>query len=119
MAAGGAALVASLVGRLSYRDGWQFKMGGPGGSVLCVYAHTVDSQARHQRRFTQHQFPAPDGLGDEHAAARWIFDRLLLVERHEAGEFFAVDGRFPFFPHHQDEGSPHELVDRWDDLTWP
>lgn len=43
---------------------------------------------------------------------RWAFDQLLLVERHEAGEFFTVDGARPFFPHHQLEGSPYVLVDR-------
>lgn len=50
---------------------------------------------------------------DERSFARWVFGQLLLCEQHEAGEFFAVDGFRPFFPHHQDEGSPYELVENW------
>ena len=34
------------------------------------------------------------------------------IERHEASEFLAFAGTRPFWPHHQDEGSPYEPVDR-------
>ena len=102
--------------RLSYKPGWTFKIGGPLGRYLCVYASTIDSQDRSSTRLTQHMFEIPaNDFPDEHTAARWIFDQLLLCELHEAGEFFEVDGFAPFFPNHQDEGSPYELVNRWDD----
>lgn len=57
-------------------------------------------------------FEIPDGL-DERGFCRWVFDRLLEVERHEAAEFFQVDGMRPFWPNHQDEGSPYAHVERW------
>lgn len=110
----GAALPA-LVGRLRYKPGWAFKLGGPGGQYLCVFALTADSSAPERERRTQHMFAVPPGLDDERAVARWVFDRLLLVEQHEAGEFFAIGDRRPFYPHHQDEGSPYERVERWED----
>ncbi len=109
--------VAALVARLSYKPGWKFKLGGPGGRYLCVFATTPDSNDVTRQRTTQHMFEVP-GLADDHAAALWIFDCLLLVELHEAGEFFTVAGHRPFYPHHQDEGSPYELVDRWEDISW-
>jgi hypothetical protein len=101
--------------RLSYKPGWSFKIAGPLGRYLCVYADTVDSQNRSQRRLTQHQFEMPaGGFADDRQAARWVLDKLLLCEQHETCEFFTVDGDAPFMPHHQDEGSPYELVERWE-----
>ena len=102
-----------LVAALHYKPGWEFKVGGPLGRYLCCYASTPDSGRPNRNRITQHQFEIPDGL-DDRDFYRWCFDRLLDVERHEAGEFFQVDGFRPFFPNHQDEGSPYEHVERWE-----
>jgi hypothetical protein len=96
---------------LSYKPGWSFKIGGPLGSMLCVHAETVDSQHHSRTRRTQHMFTIPADL-DDRQMIRWVFDQLLLCELHETCEFFTVDGVAPFFPNHQDEGSPYDLVDR-------
>lgn len=98
-----------LIAGLTYKPGWAFKLGGPFGRYLCVFATTVDSHHPERTRCTQHQFEIPDGVD----LVRWAFDCLLLCERHEAGEFFAVAGDRRFYPHHQDEGSPYVLVDHW------
>jgi len=101
--------LASLAGSLSYKPGWTFKAGGPGGRSLCVFATTPDSMNPDRQRTTQHMFVPPADCVD---LVRWVFDCLLLAERHETGEFFQVDGARPFFPHHQGEGSPYDIVDR-------
>lgn len=106
---------ARLVAALSYKPGWTFRVGGPLNRYLCVFARTPDSGNPARERTTQHMFEMPDGC-DERQFVRWVFDCLLLAERHEAGEFFRVAGVSPFFPHHQDEGSPYDLVER--DLSW-
>jgi hypothetical protein len=106
----GRALVA--LPSLGYKPGWLFKVGGPGNRFLCIYAETIDSQHQDRNRLTQHMFEIPN----EGDFVRWVFDCLLLCELHEAGEFFTVDGVAPFFPNHQDEGSPYELVDRREKL---
>lgn len=99
----------TLASRLSYKPGWTFKVGGPGGTRLCVFARTPDSMDPTRQRVTQHMFEPPDGCTD---LVRWAFDCLLLVEQHETGEFFQIGGDRPFFPNHQDEGSPYVIVDR-------
>lgn len=105
-------LLRDLVSRLAYKPGWTFKIAGPLGGYLCVFARTPDSHHPDHQRTTQHMFEIPAGLIDVRTATRWIFDQLLLCELHEAGEFLAVDGRRPFYPNHQDEGSPYDLVER-------
>lgn len=102
---------AELVPLLRYKPGWKFKLGGPLGRYLCVFATTPDSHHPERSRCTQHQFRIPDGFEDRELV-RWVFDQLLLAELHEAGEFFTVGTFRPFYPHHQDEGSPYVLVDR-------
>lgn len=100
------------VDRLSYKPGWRFKRGGPGGRFLCVFATTPDSLHPARERTTQHMFEIPDGL-DDRGFCRWVFDCLLQAERHEAAEFFQVDGVRPFWPNHQDEGDPYAHVEHW------
>ena len=104
---------ARLVASLSYKPGWAFKVGGPLGRFLCVFATTVDStRVDGATRTTQHMFEMPEGV-EGRDFIRWVFDRLLDCERHEAGEFFTVAGSRPFYPNHQD-GSPYEHVERWE-----
>lgn len=103
----------ALAATLSYKPGWTFKVAGPDRAFLCVYATTPDSLNPSRERCTQHMFRIPD-VGTPREFYRWAFDCLLLCELHEAGEFFQVGDRRPFFPHHQDEGSPYELVERWE-----
>jgi len=107
-------MLAGFVASLAYKPGWRFKLAGPGNRFLCVYAETPDSQRPARTRLTQHQFEFPDPLPDERDLCRWVRDRLLEIERHECCEFLAFAGRRPFFPNHQDEGSPYADVERWD-----
>lgn len=93
--------------RLAYKPGWRFRLGGPGNTMLCVYARTPDSWNPDRQRFTQHQFQIPP----EGMTPRWVLDRLLEIEQHEACEFFQVDGTRPFYPGHQGD-DPYELVER-------
>jgi hypothetical protein len=104
---------AGLVATITYKPGWAFRLGGPGNRYLCVQATTPDSTQPERARTTQHMFELPQ-IDDPRSFYRWAFDQLLLAELHEAGEFFTVSGHRPYFPHHQDEGSPYELVERWE-----
>ena len=104
---------ASIVSTLRYKPGWTFKIAGPNGSKLCVFATTPDSNNPARDRCTQHQFdlPGPLPLRD---FMLWIDGCLDLIDRHERWEFLRIDDFAPFYPNHQDEGSPYELVERWE-----
>ena len=104
---------ASIVPTLRYKPGWTFRIGGPLNGYLCVRAVTVDSTDRHKTRPTGHMWPLPEPM-PERDFIRWVFSCLLLAEQHEAGEFFTVNDFAPFYPNHQDEGSPYDLVERWE-----
>lgn len=104
------------VAAITYKPGWVFKIGGPLGRYLCIHATTEDSLRPGARRTTQHMFEIPDEL-DGPDFHRWVFARVLDAERHEAAEFYRVAGQAPFWPHHQDEGSPYEHVER--EIAWP
>ena len=101
--------VAGVVASVRYKPGWSFKVGGPGNTMLCVFAPTPDSWHPESERTTQHQFAIPDPPFD---VERWLLECLLLAERHECCEFFEVGGVRPFYPHHQGLGSPYVIVDR-------
>jgi hypothetical protein len=104
---------ATLVPSLTYKPGWSFKAAGPGGRFLCVFSRTPDSVAPERERMTQHQFEFPADAMTREGFARWVFACLMKAEFHEAAEFLQVDGQRPFFPYHQDEGSPYAWVERW------
>ncbi len=103
---------AGWVASITYKPGWRFRVGGPGNRFLCVFAETPDSLRPDRLRTTQHMFELPDET-DERVLARWLLDCLLKTEQHEACEFLSLGGRRPFWPNHQDEGSPYDLVERW------
>lgn len=110
---------APFVATLTYKPGWSFKIGGPNRSMLCVFATTADSLHPERQRTTQHQFVLPALPCTVAEFTRWVLARLLQAEQHEACEFLAVGGFRPFFPHHQEEGSPYELVERWESHDGP
>lgn len=105
--------LVALVSGITYKPGWVFKVGGPGRRFLCVFATTPDSLSPGTMRTTQHMYEVPD-VADERDFVRWVRDCLLLAERHECCEFLQYRGARPFFPHHQDEGSPYDLIERWE-----
>jgi hypothetical protein len=110
-----AAARARAVASITYKPGWRFRVGGPLNRYLCVHALTLDSLDPSQTRTTQHMFEMPDGV-DVPGFHRWAFARVLDAERHEAAEFYRVAGQAPFWPNHQDEGSPYAHVER--DIAW-
>lgn len=130
-----------LVGSLSYKPGWTFRLHcEPSGNlayysdsrydtttyntgvsvcasyfhVLAVTARVPDSSTGEMGLITHHFATPPpavwDGMG-EAGQRRWLLDQVLLVERHEACEFFTLDGERPFYPAHGD-GNPYEVRDR-------
>ena len=43
---------------------------------------------------------------------RWLLDRILDVERHEAMEYFTVTGHRLFYPEHGPDGRLYDIIER-------
>lgn len=85
-----------LVGQVEYKAGWDFRLNddldrGQGSrGTLVITIDTPDSYHPETRRSVAHYFPVPPAAYDWRSWMRWLFDQVLLVERHEAMEFFQV-----------------------------
>lgn len=83
---------------------------GPGEESLCeacgepfpcpAYKRWDSDAAPREPYRVHHYMPVPPAAYDERSWRRWLFEQCLLVERHEAMEFFRIDGGRPFAPHH-------------------
>lgn len=98
--------LAYLVERLEYRPGWEFRLAdadrGQGSAGLTLTITTRGYDSRHPDRGenyrVDHYMLVPPAAYDLRSWQHWLFEQLLLVERHEAMEFFAV---------HDSPGSEH------------
>lgn len=89
-------ILAQLVGRVRYREGWTFTLEhrdrgqGSVGLTLCILINTVDSYHPGQRRQVMHYFIVPAAAFDLQSWRRWLFDRCQDVDTHEACELFQL-----------------------------
>lgn len=96
--------LAYLVERLSYRDGWEFELEdadrgqGSAGLTLVIKVTTVNSYPPHQRMRVAHYMLVPPASYNSRSWQWWLFQQCLLVEQHEAMEFFTI---------HDSPGSEH------------
>lgn len=110
--------LASLVQRLQYKQGWSFslthKERGQGceGLTLSVLVECEDSYNPGMRLNVMHYIIVPAAAYDERAWMRWLLDQILLIESHEACEFFKVDGRRPFSPNHGPGRNPYSILEK-------
>src|ERR1700689_4730596 len=108
-------LLAGLVDRLKYKAGWKFTLGdidrgqGSEGLTLIILVTSPDSSQPEQTIRVNHYMIVPPAAFDERAWARWLFDQILLVEQHEAAEFFQIDGVKTFGPHHAPGENPYTI----------
>ncbi len=119
--------LADLVGRLRYRPGWKFSLvdlerdpasshgAVAGGLTLVVFADVHDSYHPQFRRPMNHYFVVPAATYDRRSWCRWLLERVLEVERHEACEWFVIDEERPFAPHHQPGSNPYAIYEQG---TW-
>lgn len=107
------AFTSNLLLGFDYKPGWIFEVGSNGcaGPVrfLVIRVLTEDSyQPERQIQFV-HSFAIPDGQRSRGEWQRWLLHQILLVEQHEACEFFRVLGERPFAPHHFGSGDPYAI----------
>jgi hypothetical protein len=125
-------VLAELVEKLTYRPGWMFRLvdivrdpaathSGEAAGLTFVGitgTHSWDDDGRHYvgamdayhpdvPRDVYFYFPVPAATYDERSWRRWLFERLLDVERHEAMEHFAIDDERPYSPSHGPGNDPY------------
>ncbi|HWU22987.1 MAG TPA: hypothetical protein VN088_15735 [Nocardioides sp.] len=100
-------ILCDLVDRLRYRAGWRFALAdldrGQGSAGLTLVITTLGTNSYHPEQTdyrVNHYMPVPPAAYDERSWRRWLFEQLLLVERHEAMEFFQVGDDRPYAPSH-------------------
>lgn len=121
-------VLVDLVDRCSYRPQWnvwledEVRDTGPHGevlsrgltlSILVLGINTYDHDAVIRVR---HLFPVPPATYDRASWQRWLFERFLDVERHEAMEFFQIGDQRPYVPNHGPGHDVYVVREHGDDL---
>lgn len=115
-------ILDQLVKSLTYRRGWQFDLrdmdrgqGSKGLTFLAtgIYPDTYNPDIMIRVR---HLFIVPAASYNEQSWRRWIFDRILDIERHEAAEFFQINGERPYAPQHGPGNDPYIVFEHGSDL---
>jgi hypothetical protein len=107
-----------IVDELSYKPGWRFALDenfnrGQDcvGLTLSIYINPPDAYRPDERRPVRHIIPVPPAAFDYQSWRRWMLEQILLVERHEACEFFAIGDEHPFAPNHGEGRDPYVVFD--------
>ncbi len=111
-------ILESLVERLSYKKGWTFQLvdkdrgQGSEGLTLIITVRGPDSYHPDQFIAVAHYMIVPAASYNERSWRRWLLDQILLVERHEACEFFQIDGEHVYGPNHGPGNDPYIIFDQ-------
>lgn len=111
-------ILTELVSEVAYKPGWSFELWdgerrgehyvGSTGLTLSIRAQVPNSTAEGTVG-VHHIMPVPPATWRRRTWQRWVLDQILLVERHEAMEFYRVGSRTPFFPAHGSGADPYEI----------
>jgi hypothetical protein len=112
----------TLIDHVTYKKGWVFYLSsldrgqGSVGLTLCIRTTNPDSYHPETMRSVMHYMIVPAACYDERSWRRWLLEQILMIERHEACEFFQIDGERPYAPHHGPGNDPYIVFDHGDDI---
>ena len=117
------AALEELVQKLEYRPGFRFALQdldrgqGSAGLTFVVTSQGYDSYhpEKGETYRVRHYFPVPPAAYNEQSWRRWLLDRLIELEVHEACEFSVVDGERPYAPHHGPGHDPYVIFEHGTD----
>lgn len=110
-------VLADVVRRITYKPGWKLELQeidreqGSQGLTLCISAEVPDATRPGETVGFLHLMPVFPAAFNERAWTRWVMEQLLLVERHEALEFFKLDGEAIYFPAHGPGDDPYTVME--------
>lgn len=110
--------LADLVEHCQYRPNWRVWLEemqrdtapkSAGGLTLVICTRGYDSYHPEQGEYyrVKHYFGVPAATYNRQSWQRWLFEQFLLVERHEAMEFFQIGGARPYAPNHGPGEDPY------------
>ena len=109
--------LAELVDQLDYK-GWQVILAdnldrGQGSKGLTLIITREGPDTYHPERVIRvnHYMPVPPAAFNASSWQRWLFEQFLLVETHEAAEFFTIAGKRPFQPNPGNGEDPYVIHD--------
>ena len=111
--------LAVLVDQLTLADPrrWSFRLdpdcgrhAGARGLTLIISVETVDAFNPGQPYTVTHYMWVPPASHDRRGWARWLLEQILLVDRHEIMEGFAVAGERLFAPGHGGGHDPYHAL---------
>jgi len=114
--------LVKLVDQLRYKDGWEFDLAdidrgqGSEGLTLRIYIDPPDAYHPGRRRRVVHYFIVPAAAYDMRSWRRWLLDRILDIEAHEACEFFQIGADHPYGPSHGPGNDPYLIREIGTDL---
>lgn len=116
-------VLAELVEKLEYRPGWTFRLAHMDrgqdsiGLTLTITTQGYDSYnpGDGETYRVRHFMLVPPAAYNEQSWQRWLLDQCLLVERHECCEFFKINGKRPYAPHHGPGNDPYIIFERGTD----
>lgn len=117
-------ILEQLVLGTSYRPSWHLDLSdedrgqGSKGLTLRIFTLGYDTYNidKGQTYRVVHYFPVPPAAYNEESWKRWLLNRLIEVETHEACEFLQINGTRPFAPHHGPGWDPYIVLHHGDDV---
>jgi hypothetical protein len=115
-------LLRGLIGGLEYKAGWSFSLEdinrgqGSKGLTLIIKISGPDSYHPERNISVKHFMIVPAAGYDGRSWQRWLFDQILLVERHEACEFFQIGYQRPYAPSHGPGNDPYLIRETGSEL---
>jgi len=86
-----------LVQAIGYKRDWAFALvdedrgQGSAGLTLSILIETPDAYHPGRTRRVMHYMPVPPAAYGRSSWQRWLLEQILLVEQHEACEFFRLE----------------------------
>jgi hypothetical protein len=106
-------ILADVVAQTTYKPGWTFELRevergqGSEGLTLLISATVPDSCNEGAQVGFCHLFPVLPAAYNREAWTGWVLECISMVERHEALEWFRVNGEQVFFPSHAPGDNPY------------
>lgn len=86
----------AILAKFTYKPGWRFYVEK---GMLRVDAMVVDAYDHNKMTPLGYLHGIPSHVREDFPWERWLLDQIIEIERHEAMEFFEIDGVKVFDPH--------------------